>query len=56
MSAKALSDFAVDKTHFATVKDFIAFYRRFVEFVANGGMHGTIISRNENHYYFYLLS
>jgi len=53
MSAKALAEFAATKENFATVKDFISFYRRFVEFVARNGMHGTIISQNENHYYFY---
>ncbi|HZL33728.1 MAG TPA: hypothetical protein VFC78_00375 [Tepidisphaeraceae bacterium] len=53
MTAKALAEFAATKDNFATVEDFITFYRRFVEFVAANGMHGTIISRNENHYHFY---
>lgn len=53
MTANALAELAATKENFATVRDFVAFYQRFVDFVSGKGMHGTIISQNENYYYFF---
>ena len=53
MTATALADFAARKENFGAVKDFVSFFQCFMDFVAEDGMHGTIISQNENHYYFY---
>ncbi len=53
MSLGQLVAFAADKTNFATVPDYIDFARRFLDFVGKGGLHGTVLSRNEGHYFFY---
>ncbi|MFB3891403.1 MAG: hypothetical protein ACE15C_05195 [Phycisphaerae bacterium] len=53
MKAGELARFAADKSHFASLADYIEFCRRFMGFVAGGGMQGTIVSLNENHYQFY---
>lgn len=53
MNAKELTRRAANKAGFASVGDYIEFCCRFLEFAESGGMHGTIISQNEPHYYFY---
>lgn len=53
MTAKQLAAYAANKTNFSTIDDYIEFCRRFMDFIGGGGMHGTIISLNESHYYFY---
>lgn len=53
MTARELAKYAADKTNFSSVSNYLEFCRRFMDFVARGGMHGTIVSLNENHYYFF---
>ncbi len=53
MTLNQLVSFAADKTNFSNVKAYVDFARRFLDFLGKGGVHGTVLARNEGHYYFY---
>ena len=52
MNAQQLANFAADKTNFGTLQEYIDFCLRFLDFVAGGGVHGTILSQNDDDYHF----
>lgn len=54
MSISPLVDFAADKTNFQTIKDYIEFSKRYLEFLANANsLQAVIVSQNEQHYRFF---
>lgn len=52
MSLSLLVNHAVDKTNFQTVKNYIEFCARYLEFVETN-LQARIISQNESHYQFF---
>ena len=53
MSVAGLVRFAADKTNFKTVSAYIEFCKRYLAFLASGGVQATIVSQNEEHYHFF---
>ena len=52
MNAQQLATFAAKKANFNTLQDYLDFCVRYLDFVAGGGVHGTILSQNDTDYHF----
>ena len=53
MKLDSLMDQAIDKTRFLTLKDYIEFSYRYLDYVESGELQARIISQNESNYQFF---